>query len=99
MRHINTGIAKTKAYQRHPTRIRMRLASSALSSFHPPAAPAITSAATKGPSGFGPVVRPRASAINHGYQERRNARAMNAGKRFVLIQDSGAEELIVVTPK
>ena len=74
-RQIRIGTANVIAYHFAPTRQRTIRAKNSRKPERPKTIAVTMIPATNGPSGFGPLVRPRVSAMIQGYQESANARA------------------------
>ena len=75
--HITIGNPKMTAYHRRPNRARTIRLSKSRTPGHPFAIPDTINAAISGPSGFGPDVCPRASAMIQGYHDKTKARTKN----------------------
>src|SRR5262249_14252779 len=78
MREITMGVVKAIAYHRIPTRQRTSRLKNSRTPGRPDVSALMIIPATNGPSGLGPLVRPRANAMIHGYQESTKAITKNA---------------------
>lgn len=77
-KQVSTGVANPTTYHLTAKRQRMRRLKNSCRPDRPETLAAIIIPAINGPRGFGPLVRPRISAIIHGYHESANASTKNA---------------------
>ena len=80
IRQIRIGVRKTMAYAFTPTRQRTSRLKNSRNPERPDTTAVMIMAATNGPNGFGPLVRPRIEAIIDGYQDSTKAITKNAIK-------------------
>ena len=81
-RQIRIGVANVSAYHFAPTRQRTIRPKNLRRPDRPEMIAVTMIPAISGPSGFGPLVRPRINAMIHGYQESANASKKNTTKLF-----------------
>ena len=77
IKQIRIGVMKTMAYAFAPNRQRTSRLKNSRNPERPDTTAVMIMAATNGPNGFGPLVRPRINAMTHGYQESANASTKN----------------------